>query len=457
MLGNSQTFLGVLTTIIVLCVFLASSSNLLFNILKPTEDDIRAKLDNLLENYKDILQADKKTNGLKNRVVGICNLVRTKEADDGKLYDKALKLLDEIAVSTQRYENNLTRYKQIFDIVSNTVMSAKELILAPLYTFLFCLAVFVFNEVWGLDRIDSKFMGISLYSFLLISTIFWILVWIYFWNRTNVKNVPLFPGRTGVSAIPAEKIFLGKLAIFKTGISIGMFILPVYITTVLSSYDKFVGWLVGIFALIILVTCFFVKSQFIRSRQKNGNKNQCTWGYLCNLVVYLAKNKIIVSELMYFSLFIIVAFFHENIREHKLLTLSILIGMSIPSLGIWRLSYFNKQFVNYSTLFILSHFVCFLIISIIYPLLLYFCFECFMPDNIPVFGLKTWALLFALFNGLMCPFVFPLMSLLRCGNQLINTFKKQFNDYETGLTNYRKKAEEILDEFIKTLPTSSQQ
>ena len=258
MLGNSQTFLGVLTTIIVLCVFLASSSNLLFNILKPIKNDIKAnikEIDRQFEGDKDKLKD--KTKEVKEKVGKIFTFCREHNVNH-ELSNKALKLLDEIEFNTQSIENYVTKSKKwVWKRAFKVIMNAKEIILAPLYTLLFCMVVFVFNEIWGLNWIDCKLLGTSLYSFLFISTAFWILVWIYFWNRTRIKAILPSPNRTG--NVTERIMFPQKQVLLKISTSTVMFFLPIFIVSdfnILNELSIFLSFVATCLLLLIILNYY---------------------------------------------------------------------------------------------------------------------------------------------------------------------------------------------------------
>ena len=163
-LGGSQTFLGVLATIIVMCV-LKGDSNFIFKILTLIKEQ-------MAENLKNV-SAD-------------VNFDRLHNDSDYKLL--RILLGNKKQLTPQQIEEGVTLLNDVNIWKSSfQVESAKpdlqgidhELTLAPLYTFLFVLVVFFFDEFLRSDVVPfNDFLVSVLTFFTLLSSVYWLGQWV---------------------------------------------------------------------------------------------------------------------------------------------------------------------------------------------------------------------------------------------------------------------------------------
>lgn len=145
LLENSQTFIGVLATIVILCV-VTGSGNFLHTILKGIADPTRNKI----QNFKNELN------------------LRANSLREGQLYKKFQNLLSEIsntATYSSHLKNSANEYRVLYEVSVNEltnkfnselaklyntidgVQDSKEQTFAPLFVFGYCIIVFICDEI----------------------------------------------------------------------------------------------------------------------------------------------------------------------------------------------------------------------------------------------------------------------------------------------------------------------
>lgn len=166
-LGYNQTFVGVLASLLVLCLVL-NSSNLLRALLKNTRKSVVAAID---EMQKDV-------NGISSRKYQSSIAKRLKAlTDDGKpLYADILKVEWDLKAA-----RIISRYKPDFHLeVNNMILHIRNIKLresAPLYSLICCMALFIADmavDIWP-DLLDFIVSAFSFWLFL--SSLFWTTIW----------------------------------------------------------------------------------------------------------------------------------------------------------------------------------------------------------------------------------------------------------------------------------------
>ena len=138
-LGDSQTFLGTIATLTILCVFSEQdSSNFIVSVLKGIRERIEKQIRQLKENTSmelpDSIQ-------LLQYFLGNANV-------ESELNNKGVQILREISVKENELKVQYTmnvEFKK--DELFEQIKKSEEQFLAPLYSFLFCLVIFVFDEL----------------------------------------------------------------------------------------------------------------------------------------------------------------------------------------------------------------------------------------------------------------------------------------------------------------------
>lgn len=163
-LGESQTFVGVLTTVIVMCV-LAGDNNFIFKILIL----IKTQMADNLKNVSSDINFNKLNNNSDFKLLKVLmsdkgNLSEEQKAEGGKILNK------------------ISLWKSDFQVeYAKPQLSGEdcEISLAPLYTFLFVLVVFLYDELLRSSIcLLNDFLVSSLSFFTLFSSIYWFGKWI---------------------------------------------------------------------------------------------------------------------------------------------------------------------------------------------------------------------------------------------------------------------------------------
>lgn len=166
-LGSSQTFVGTLATIVLMCI-LVGSSNFIYSILKavanqmqkqcnPTDLPSKVSFAALYNNdsYKLLQMSAVETNDL--------------EPD---IRNKASQKLLEITMQVSSFQ-----YQYIPPKLSSKVKSPEHF-LSPLYSFAFVLIMFIFDELLRSSHITCNDLLVStLSAFTLFSFVYWIIMW----------------------------------------------------------------------------------------------------------------------------------------------------------------------------------------------------------------------------------------------------------------------------------------
>lgn len=162
-LGESQTFVGVLATVIVMCV-LAGENNFIYKILYL----IKAQMADNLKNVSSDINFNKLNNNSDFKLLKVLmsakgNLSEPQEAEGGKIL------------------NDISLWKSDFQIESTKPQmygEDREISLAPLYTFLFILVLFLYDELLRCSFIPfNDFLVSSLSFFTLFSSVYWTGKW----------------------------------------------------------------------------------------------------------------------------------------------------------------------------------------------------------------------------------------------------------------------------------------
>ena len=180
-LGGSQTFLGVLATIIVLFI-LEDKSNIISFLLQEIKARIKRQINSLnITTSLDGIVNKSSSFKLLNRYIKDKN-------PNQELNDEVSKLLMDIEIEKASFK---AKYISVESNNPNLehISKAKEIYLAPLYTLLFSLFIFIFDELLRADLIkcDSTIFSVMT-CFIVLSYIFWFFIWwMYYKNNQNYK------------------------------------------------------------------------------------------------------------------------------------------------------------------------------------------------------------------------------------------------------------------------------
>lgn len=194
LLGNSQTLIGVLATIVILCV-VTGSGNFLHTILKGVSDPAREKIHRFRDELKSLANSLRGGNShtkLQNLFSEITNNRQysscLKNTSDG------YKVMYDISVNewTNRFNTELVRLDSELDNHIKSVQDSKEQTFAPLYVFGYCIIVF------SCDVIVSWIPKLLpfIVSMLAIFTILSIFFLFYMWRKFHAEFCPASKSKT---------------------------------------------------------------------------------------------------------------------------------------------------------------------------------------------------------------------------------------------------------------------
>ncbi len=168
-LGSSQTFVGVIATIVVLCV-LVGDGNFVYKIL----ESIKVRLKEEIKNASVTPNFDAVAGLSSYKTVKMCAEGSSKSPQ--KVVDECLKSVSHIGIQRTFLQSDY--------IIPDLERPSSEQYLAPLYTFYFVLIMFVCDEFLRSDRIHCNDMIVTfLTCFTLFSVFYWMVKWCSFCSR----------------------------------------------------------------------------------------------------------------------------------------------------------------------------------------------------------------------------------------------------------------------------------
>lgn len=349
LLGSSQTFLGFLGSLLVLCI-LMNEGNFILKIVDKVKDDIKNKIialdnrNNLQEYYLKIVtkkQSDLRfdmllnnPDNLKNHIIG--RFPKKKDEIINKIdalvvNARTLKMRSDAVFANTKCKTSSQLLKETKPLEDKLRYSSEQC-LAPLYALLLCFVVFIFDEASCFSVISFDFCV----SCLVLLMIFSIFFWMGIWGRFGY----IFIKELSTQNEASEQSCLRNLNLSK--------------------------------CLIRLLLCIIIAYLFIALT----NMDWINIGYNVKLVVF------------YFIGF----------------------GFPVLSIPICFLKR-HKSFGNYTYPFIINHFLGFTSLSISYILILFVIsyqfgegYNCLINYNRNIVWLKMLLFVFVILNGIIMPF-----------------------------------------------------
>lgn len=177
LLGNSQTFFGVLATLVILCIF-HDGNNFIYRALREIFVSLRTKISEL----------EKELNGIAKRIDDnkeikeFKQFIKNKGTDfyhiDMQLLSEGTTLLDNVELAQMEIFSQLGESKNWRKFSPKN----SESLLCSLYAFLYCLVVFALDEIGNSPMVISFLWIFTALSFSFLSSI-----WYHYWIRTNSK------------------------------------------------------------------------------------------------------------------------------------------------------------------------------------------------------------------------------------------------------------------------------
>lgn len=175
---SEDTFLGVILTLNVLCMFFSKQNNFIFGLLselwQQLKVSIRSSQKSITEDA-DRYKTDERLNALHDITEGRVS------CQDDSIYQLALQIQYTFENTIQQLKTDLTSCILRMDRIENS----NEQIRAPFFTLLFGLAIFSINMIckWC-SKGDIELILPSVWIFTFLSIIYWISIWIAFCFRS---------------------------------------------------------------------------------------------------------------------------------------------------------------------------------------------------------------------------------------------------------------------------------
>ena len=180
LLGNSQTLLGTLATLTILCVF-HNDSNFIYKIL----EDVKKRFEDEIKSLRTNTKIEKITERRDYKLLK--QIANNKTPENPKLQAEGIALMARISAAKQQLQFQYVPIEGAGNTLLERIHSSKEQILAPLYTFCYCLIIFMFDELLRIPAIGHiNFLCSVLTIFFMISIFFWGFIW----SKFLINHIP---------------------------------------------------------------------------------------------------------------------------------------------------------------------------------------------------------------------------------------------------------------------------
>lgn len=182
-LGGSQTFVGVLATLIILCIN-RNENNFIFEVLT----DIRNQIVEYAKRLKPSIAIDSIKNALYYKAI-LLFLQNDKCKEKNKeLCGKCEHAVEEIEMAKFSLQGRVTNWDSSIIKLANIIENKKEQQKAPMFAFAFCIVVFIIDEFLRSQYIlfNSELLAI-LSLFTIYVTIYWVVKWIVFMLKDSFE------------------------------------------------------------------------------------------------------------------------------------------------------------------------------------------------------------------------------------------------------------------------------
>lgn len=205
-LEDSQTFLGVITTILLLCIY-RNKSNFVMNIFTYIENSIQKEIRAITFCY----QFTKITKSSDYKLL-LWALMHSQNLD-ADLQLKCRKTLTDIQEKSLTANLFLTNWDMKTAELSNYVHKKMEIIVAPLYSFLFCICIFIID---GLTHILNYSALINIQTYTLFMSMFAVIYcavnWFCFLVPKMTKSAESNTRNFGISSFSCITLLLSVFA-----------------------------------------------------------------------------------------------------------------------------------------------------------------------------------------------------------------------------------------------------
>lgn len=174
-LGQSQTFLGVLLTLNVLCLFGEKTGNFIFHTILNQKDRMKRKIELLMKHLSQETSDVEKTEAWRN-VKQIAD-PHSKFDEEDKLKSRNLMMVYNLEVSG--FVIDITSFERN----SKSIENANEQFIGPLLSLYYGLIIFVLNEIVAYGGGAERWFVNLVYVFTIVSFVYCLSLWGSFANR----------------------------------------------------------------------------------------------------------------------------------------------------------------------------------------------------------------------------------------------------------------------------------
>lgn len=202
LLGKSQTFVGVLSTLLILCIT-RNENNFILDVLKKIKSQVVSYIKGLKPDsfFEEFSSSEFKL--LKQFLGNTSNQTSHKS-----LYQECVNQIIIYQSLASSYQQRFTQWDMKADSFAKRIENKEEQLMAPLSIFAYSIIVFAYDELLRSSYIPYKFFFLqSLAIFSILVFVFWTIRWIVFFssdkeNKTPNKVVRFFTGlRIGVQLL----------------------------------------------------------------------------------------------------------------------------------------------------------------------------------------------------------------------------------------------------------------
>lgn len=274
-LGSEDTFLGVILTLNVLCLFSSKNNNFIFGLLSEQWERLKQKLTNLQESIspdENNVKSDKRYEAIQKVITK-----RTNCSED--LYQSALQIQFRLDNALQNLKTDLS-----LNIISERIEKSNEQLRAPFFTFLFGIAIFSINMITGwCDTEDTRLLLPGVWIFTLLSIIYWCAIWITFYYRNLEKKEASPKGNNFWQKID-KKFKWHKGGCIKIALCTAIATIVLSACT-LSTLPSFVAFAIVI-AILLMPICIIGICRLISCGVKGNYSSIHTLGHVAAFFVY---------------------------------------------------------------------------------------------------------------------------------------------------------------------------
>lgn len=286
-LDSEATFLGVILTLNVLCLFASKDNNFIFGLLGEQWNKFTATLTNLQKSISD----DKEKLSDDDKYKAIHDFVAEESRSSSKLYQSALEIVFGLDSALQNIRADLSPY----NIARERIEKSNEQLRAPFFTFLFGIVVFSADMIYTwLDSDSAKAILPALWIFTLLSIIYWAAIWGAFCVRNIDKDKSVrYSNKFWEKADKRFKWHKGSGIKILLCAGLASVILATCTITLMSPFLAFAA----VIALLLLPICIIGICRLISCGIKGNYSAMHTLGHVAAFVVYSISLALVYNTL----------------------------------------------------------------------------------------------------------------------------------------------------------------